>query len=371
MSGFGSAGQSLAMPAGTVAREGAPALRRPEEPVPATTDVLDADHERLEAVKAFMLKLAAGQRFERLGAMVQEHLYTGGKRLRARLALASTRALGGDQDLSVAWAAACELLHNASLIHDDLQDHDPVRRGHFAVWVRHGQAQAINAGDLLLMLPFIALEHVPVSAGHRWELARAVARRAEQTVRGQSLEMCLLHAGRWDWDSYAEAATGKTSALMALPVHGAALLAGRAPEESERLADCFQQVGLLFQIQDDVLDLYGDKGRGELGGDVREGRVSALVAEHLSLHPEEQSWLVEILSRPRDQTTDREVEAVARRFERGGALDATLQRIRDIREVVAGSEVLAPEPGLRAVALELCARSLVPIAPLMRARGIG
>jgi geranylgeranyl diphosphate synthase type I len=328
------------------------------------TEETAEEAERLEAVRALMLELSAGQRFERLGAIVQEHLYTGGKRLRARLALSSIEALGGDGRGAVAWAAACELLHNATLVHDDLQDHDAVRRGHFAVWVRHGQAQAINAGDLLLMLPFIALEHLAVEPALRWHLARAIARRAEQTVRGQSLEMCLLHGGRWDRESYADAATGKTSALMALPVHGAALLAGRSPEESERLSDCFQRVGLLFQIQDDVLDLFGDKGRGEVGGDVREGRVSALVVEHLRLHPADQPWLVELLGRAREATTDREVEQVAARFERDGALDAVLERIAEEREAIRSAPALASEPRLREVAMDLVDLSLAPIAHL-------
>ncbi|MEO1336111.1 MAG: polyprenyl synthetase family protein, partial [Myxococcota bacterium] len=179
------------------------------QPAPSSEGVTPAsaaEEEPLEAVKAMMLKLAAGRSFERLGAIVQEHLFTGGKRLRAKLALASLDALDGPSEAAIPWAAACELLHNATLVHDDLQDGDPVRRGRFAVWVRHGQAQAINAGDLLLMLPFIALEHVPANDSVRWQLSRAIARRAEQTVRGQSLEMCLLHSGRWDWESYAEAA---------------------------------------------------------------------------------------------------------------------------------------------------------------------
>lgn len=326
----------------------------------------EPDDGRLEAVKALMLKLAAGQSFERLGAIVQEHLFTGGKRLRARLALASLEALDGPAEAGVPWAAACELLHNATLVHDDLQDGDPVRRGRFAVWIRHGQAQAINAGDLLLMLPFIALDHVPVSAEVRWQLARAIAGRAEQTVRGQSLEMCLLNSGRWDWESYAEAATGKTSALMALPVHGSAVLAGRDPDRSEALSNCFKRLGLLFQVQDDVVDLYGDKGRAEKGGDVREGAVTALVVEHLRLHPQDKDWLVARLAAPRDETTDQDVEAVADRFLSGGALDAVIDRIRSIETEIIAAPILLEEPRLQQVALQLVEMSLKPIRHLLK-----
>jgi len=323
------------------------------------------DDETLEDVKAVMLQLAAGARFERLGAIVQEHLFTGGKRLRARLALESAVALGGTAEDTVSWAAACELLHNATLVHDDLQDADPMRRGHFTVWMRHGHAQAINAGDLMLMLPFIAVEEVDTDDQTRWHLARAIARRAEQTVRGQSLEMTLLSGGMLDWESYAAAARGKTSALMALPVHGSALLVGRPPDRAEQLSEPFCDLGLLFQIQDDVVDLFGDKGRGERGGDLREGRVSALVTEHLRLHPTETRRIVDLLETPRDQTRNEDIEAMADRFEEGGALDAVLDRIAAIARSIEEAEVLADEPELRQVASVLIERSLAPVRHLM------
>lgn len=341
------------------------ATRVRAEKTSSPADAAEVSDLRLAEIKALMLKLAAGRRFERLGAIVQEHLFTGGKRLRAKLALASMDALGAPTEAAVGWAAACELLHNASLIHDDLQDSDPVRRGHFTVWVRHGQSQAINAGDLLLMLPYVALEHVDCSDGTRWHLTRAIARRAEDTVRGQSLEMCLLDSGQWDWQSYSDASCGKTSALMVLPVHGAALLAGRSPEDAEALADAFKPLGLLFQIQDDVLDIYGDKGRGEPGGDIREGRVSALVSEHLRLHPGDEKWLVGILAQSREETSARDVERVADRFRSAGTLDAVIDRIRSLTRDVEDNEVLLSAPGLRAVALKLIERSLDPIRFLM------
>jgi len=326
--------------------------------------------EPLQAVEALMRRLAAGERFERLGAIVQEHLFTGGKRLRARVALESVSALGGAGEAGVAWAAACELLHNATLVHDDLQDGDPLRRGHFTVWIRHGRAQAVNAGDLLLMLPYLAVDHVPVDDGVRYQLCRAVARRAEQTVRGQSLEMGLLQSGLWAWEDYAEAARGKTSALMALPVHGAALIAGFDPGWASEVADPFRSVGLLFQIMDDVIDLFGDKGRGERGGDLREGRVSALVTEHLRRVPEDRDWLVSSLTKPRDETGDEEIDALAGRFERCGTLRAVIGRIRTLRDEISDCEAFRREPRIRPVAQHLIDLSLQPLRHLKDSRHV-
>ncbi len=323
-----------------------------------------ADADAIERVKALMLKLAAGERFERLGAIVQEHLLTGGKKLRARLALSAAEALGVDPDLSVGWATSCELLHNASLVHDDLQDRDEYRRGRFSVWVRHGEAQAINAGDLLLMLPYVAIDHIDVDPARKWALTMALAQRAEETVRGQSLEMTLLTSCRWDWASYDAAAGGKTSALMTLPVHGAAIIAGRDPAAAARLADCFRDLGLLFQMQDDVVDLFGEKGRDRPGGDLREGRVSALVVEHLTRNPQDLVWLGPLLGKPRDETTDADVDRAAHAF-RDGALQGVLQRIRATADRILTAEPLLEEPAVLEVARALTQLSLAPISGLL------
>jgi geranylgeranyl pyrophosphate synthase len=123
------------------------------------------DHTDLLArVEARMTELG-GDRLADPGArMVHEHLGAGGKRLRARLAIAACQALGGRAEDAVDWAAAVELLHNASLVHDDIQDGDRTRRGKPALWARYGSAQAINTGDLLLMLPFRALCRYPAEA---------------------------------------------------------------------------------------------------------------------------------------------------------------------------------------------------------------
>ncbi|MEC8424852.1 MAG: polyprenyl synthetase family protein, partial [Myxococcota bacterium] len=148
-----------------------------------------------------MRRLAAGHRLDRAGVMVQEHLGTGGKRLRARLALAAATALGVGPGAR-AWAEAVELLHNATLIHDDIQDGDRVRRGQPTTWVRHGVAQAINAGDLMLMLPFLAISRGDVPVPVQAALSACLAEQAAATVRGQTDELHLLPGGHTDQEAY-------------------------------------------------------------------------------------------------------------------------------------------------------------------------
>lgn len=327
--------------------------------------------EGMAEVEALMLRLAGDPAGDLAARMVRDHLATGGKRLRARLALAALEALGARRADGIGWAAACELLHNATLIHDDLQDGDATRRGLPTTWVRFGAAQAVNAGDLLLMLPFLALESITAPADRRCSLASAVALQATLTVRGQTAEMALPGAGRMEWSGYLAAVEGKTGALFQLPVEGAALLAGHSPAGARSLAATFRGLGVLFQLQDDVLDLYGEKGRGDPGSDLREGKVSALVVEHLRIHPADAPWLRSLLALPRDLTPADEVRGAMDRFRAGGALAGVLGRIRaEARGVVAAPE-LARHPALRDLACELVCVALAPIAHLEAWDGAG
>jgi geranylgeranyl pyrophosphate synthase len=223
-----------------------------------------------------------------LCTLVEEHLGAGGKRLRGRLAADAVLALGGTDDEAIAWGAACELFHNGTLIHDDIQDGDRVRRKHPTVWARHGVPQAINAGDLLFVAPFALL------VGRLAKLAPLLATVAMETIQGQALELLLNASQDFDRTRYLAAAAAKTSGLFRLPVAGALQLMGVADEPA---CTAFADLGVAFQLQDDVIDLYGDKGRGAPGRDLVEGKVSALLVEHAAAFPRDVSWLRDLLGK--------------------------------------------------------------------------
>lgn len=317
----------------------------------------------IEKIEATMHRLCLEADESLLGDLVWEQITTGGKRLRARLALFAAKVLGGRIEDGIIWGACCELLHNASLIHDDLQDGDRLRRGRPALWAKYGANQAINAGDLSIALSYLAIGQIPVDDGLRWALTETVSTAARRVVEGQAAEMGLLAADVLDWDTYARCVEGKTSALFALPLEGAALLAGRPTQEARLLGDAFRPLGLLFQIQDDILDLFGDNGREMRGSDLAQsGKATAFVVEHLRLHPGDRDGLTAILTAPRAQTSLDEIERVIERFAQGGALAAVWQRIDALRHGIASSAVLAREPALRALAEQFAAEALRPVA---------
>jgi geranylgeranyl diphosphate synthase, type I len=317
----------------------------------------------LSKVEALMQRYARGGRIDRVGAMALEQLATGGRRFRARLALLACAALDVPERDAVHWAAAVELLHNATLIHDDIQDQDTTRRGAPTLWVKHGYAQAINAGDFMLMLPHLVVEESMSRV--RDELSFALARAATNVVRGQANEMSLRQAGRFDWESYLAAARGKTGALLGLPIYGALRLAGRSAERAQRTADLYLEVGALFQLQDDLVDLFGDKGRGQVGCDVYEGKVSALVVAQLERSPQSRPLVLGILDLPRPEKTAKDVQLLKNLFERSGAKDAVIARIASLRSEILNAECLREEPTLWPVTDELVRLTLAPVEHLL------
>lgn len=317
----------------------------------------------LPRVEEEMQRVICGERPGLTDEMALRQVKSGGKRVRARLALVACAAFGVAPEDAIRWAAAVELLHNATLVHDDIQDGDEFRRGQATTWARFGVAQAINAGDYLLMLPFVALRDLEPAL--RGQLSSFIADYATRTVRGQVEELGLKDLGRFDMSGYLTACEGKTGALLALPVVGAAVLGGTDLHHAERLAAPFIQLGVLFQLQDDVVDLFGDKGRGSLGGDVYEGKVSALLVKLLELDPQNAPLVLAIMRKERGKTTEAEVLRVRKLYEESGSLQGVISEIVRIREQVLESTILRQEPHLFGVAQKLVQMAQRPIAHLL------
>ena len=315
-----------------------------------------------EAVVEHMSRTVRDSVDEPLRTMVLEHLATGGKRIRARVALQAAVALGVEPDRLVSVAAACELLHNATLVHDDLQDRDTMRRGQPTVWMRHGEAQAINVGDVMLMLSTLSLEDSTLDSDTRWYISAAISRRAAETAAGQAMELALLDRRWLSRSKYLRAARGKSGPFFALPIEAAALCAGLSPERARTIGDSTLGLGALFQVRDDILDVFGDKGRGQVGNDLREGKVSALTVAHLEACPRDEITLLGTLLRSREETTADEVAWWATRFEGEGALrgacNLALELLRDVTEQPA----LKGEAGLQALVCMTAEKIYEPIA---------
>ncbi len=260
---------------------------------------------------------------EYLSDAVWYHLRSGGKRIRPAICLLTCEQLGEAPSRALYFAAAVEILHNMLLIHDDVEDGDTVRRDRETVWVRYGQANAINVGDFMLGVASEALLRSPVSNRQRVELARAFAAAYTDTCRGQAFDLNTRGKVDLTVEHYLEMVTLKTGRYMALGMLGGAIVADADAVVLEcvgRLGEC---MGAAFQIRDDMIDLTVGKGRGgQTGNDIREGKSSILYAHAINAADEDtKRELAGIMAKPREETTDFEVERVGALYEELGSLE--------------------------------------------------
>jgi geranylgeranyl pyrophosphate synthase len=251
------------------------------------------------------------------------HLGTGGKRIRPAICVLTCEKLGGQPSRALHFAAAVELLHNALLVHDDVQDGDTVRRDRPTVWVKYGVANAINVGDFLVGAAFKAVMMSPVDDATLVRLVRSFACTLEATCAGQALDLNYRAKEDLTTDDYFKMITLKTGRYMALGMVGGAMVAGLGDDVVERIEALGEYMGAAFQIQDDLIDLTAGKGRGGVtGNDIREGKASILYAHALAAAiPSEKAELVRIMRKPREETTEEDVARVRRLYEKLGSVE--------------------------------------------------
>jgi geranylgeranyl diphosphate synthase type I len=185
----------------------------------------------------------------------------GGKRIRPLLCLLACAAAGGDWRQALPLAAAVELIHNFSLIHDDIQDNSPLRHGRPTIWSRWGQAQAINAGDAMFTLAFLA-PHRLSDLGVPPETTLAALAELKRTclglTQGQYLDMAFERRQRVTVDEYLSMIEKKTAVLIAASTYLGACIAGADPSRLDDYYHFGLNLGLAFQLQDDLLGIWGD-----------------------------------------------------------------------------------------------------------------
>lgn len=267
-----------------------------------------------------------------LDEMAQYHFATGGKRLRALIPAAILTLLKRSAIQLSAFPAAIEVLHNATLIHDDLQDGDETRRGRETVWKKYGDAQAINSGDAYFFYAMGLLESTPIPDGISRSLFRIFTESSLQVIRGQADEFVEKETlSETSVEAYLRVVEGKTGGLLGLPLRGAALIAFEDLRYDDLLRRIGNSLGTIFQIQDDLLDVIGEKGRGYKAADLAEGKPSYLAIHGLQHGTtQERANLLEILQKPREKTSAEDLDRGIAMLEKTGAIDAALRAIEQL-----------------------------------------
>ena len=184
-----------------------------------------------------------------------------GKRVRPLLTVLACQACGADWRGALPAASAVELIHNFSLVHDDIEDHSDTRRGRPTLWSRWGLPQALNTGDALFALAHLSLHRLS-ELGFPAETVLAVQRQLDEAclalTRGQHLDMAFEGLAQVSRTAYAEMVDGKTAALIAAAVGAGARLAAADAQRLDNFTYFGRQLGHAFQIQDDILGIWGD-----------------------------------------------------------------------------------------------------------------
>ncbi len=246
-----------------------------------------------------------------------------GKRIRPLLVLLCTEAAGGGWQATLPAAAAVELLHNFSLIHDDIQDNSPLRHRRPTVWVKWGAAQAINAGDVMFTLAFLAVQDLAAALPPERVLlaSRIIQQTCLRLTEGQFLDISFETEAVLPEDVYWPMIGGKTSALLACCTELGALVAGADEACRAAFREYGYSLGLAFQVLDDWLGIWGDVAlTGKSAeSDLVSGKKTLPVLHALAKDgPFARRWL-------QGKITPEEVPTLARMLEEEGAYAYTLE----------------------------------------------
>jgi octaprenyl-diphosphate synthase len=204
-------------------------------------------------------------------AIGEDLVGAGGKRLRPSLAFLAQHLLEADSEAGMRVALAVELLHSASLLHDDLIDDAELRRGKEAAFRRYGNVVSVMSGDFMLARVLGLLADADVQG-----FTRLMSETAAKICEGEVLQFEMATLETYSFENYERIIEGKTAVLTAAALEGVALLAAAPAEQRVALREYGLAYGRAFQMRDDYLDLLGDeRALGKpVGGDLRGGKAT-------------------------------------------------------------------------------------------------
>lgn len=276
-----------------------------------------------------------------LDRMVADYPRRGGRMMRSSLCIATARAFGGGLEHALQTAVAIELLHNAFLVHDDIEDESEERRGKPTLHAQHGIAKAVNAGDALLMTSLRPLLDNVAILGPTVALRvlEETARMASHTVEGQALELEWREQNTRDLgdQDYLDMILKKTCwYTMIHPCRVGALIGTGSALDAQDFVRFGFFLGAAFQIQDDLLNLVGDAEHygKELCGDLQEGKRTLMLMHTMREAPlDEREHLYTLFGLPRAQRTREHVRWIRERMDATGSIDYA----REVAQGLAGA----------------------------------
>jgi Geranylgeranyl pyrophosphate synthase len=246
-------------------------------------------------------------------------LTLGGKRLRPALTLMACELFGQDAENAQPAAWAVELFHNFTLMHDDIMDAAPLRRGQPTVHTRWDNTTAILSGDVMLIWAYRYLTQSG-DADTVLRLTRIFNRVATEVCEGQQMDLDFERAKTVSIPDYLRMIELKTAVLLGGALEMGAVCAGAAEADASHLYEFGRLAGIAFQIQDDLLDTYGDPAKfgKQVGGDILQNKKTLLVLKTLESAPEADRKALGDWMRTSGANPEEKVNAVRAIFDRNG-----------------------------------------------------
>ncbi|MDE2904020.1 MAG: polyprenyl synthetase family protein [Chloroflexota bacterium] len=268
-----------------------------------------------------------------------------GKAVRPTLCLLMCEALGGDLEAALPAAAGLELLHNFTLVHDDVMDDDETRRHRPTVWVVWGRPQAIDAGDLLHVLATLSVLRSGrngASAPLARDATEVVMQGCRLVTEGQHLDLAFETAAQVGVADYLDMISRKSAALLAVAFELGAIFAGNDPATRTACRDYGRHVGIVFQIRDDMLGIWGDPAvTGKpVGADIQKRKKTLPILHALETAAEPDRTRLRAMFG--DNETPPDVETTMAILKRAGSQSFTRDRIHD--HATRASQALARLP---------------------------
>lgn len=256
-------------------------------------------------------------------------LEQGGKRLRPLLTLISTQAFGGNPEKAIPAATAIEIFHNFTLLHDDIIDQAPLRRGRDTVYKKWSINTAILSGDTMFAIAFgeLAKSDPDKLPG----LMKVFTQTAIEVCEGQQYDIDFEESDHVNIEGYINMIRLKTAVLLAASLKIGALLAGAPDDECEKIYLFGENLGIAFQLQDDLLDAFGDEGvfGKKTGGDIVANKKTYLYLKALECTCGEDRAKLQALYGTRDQKNGDKVTEVLKIFTACGIRTLTGEVILD------------------------------------------
>lgn len=255
-------------------------------------------------------------------------LNLGGKRLRPVLVLMAAEIFGTSHKKALDAALAIEVFHNFSLIHDDIMDDAPLRRGKETVHEKWDVNTAILSGDAMLINAYQLFENYEGETFKK--LSHLFTTTAMQVCEGQQCDVDFETRENVTIEEYLKMIENKTAVLVGAALKMGAIVAKAHKEDSDKIYEFGRLLGLAFQLQDDYLDVFGDpKGFGkQVGGDIIENKKTFLYLSAIAQSSKREARQLEHLYSLEPYNPKGKVEAVKQIFENSGAAELTLTEIK-------------------------------------------